>query len=227
LFGLEAPGAGVVAIDPASGVTVPDAVIVLQAGRIQAMGPASEVQVPRGAQTLALRGKFVMPGLIDAHVHYGLGPLPDLLAWGVTTVLVSQPDSLGPYRRQAAPDSARVPRFFSVGRPFAAKHGWGDFGPGSGNFPASTEEARHQARAAKSAGVDALKLIYDDMSWLRSTRMPMLPASVAATSEGHRQGLRTFVHAPILEHAKVALRSGPMGWFTALFPNRSMTSSWR
>jgi imidazolonepropionase-like amidohydrolase len=41
--------------------------------------------------------------------------------------------------------------------------------------------------------------------------MPMLPASVAATSEGHRQGLRTFVHAPILEHAKVALRSGADG----------------
>jgi imidazolonepropionase-like amidohydrolase len=205
---------GVVAIDPASGVTVPDAVIVLQAGRIKAIGPASKVKVPQGAQTLALRGKFVMPGLIDAHVHYGLGPLPDLLAWGVTAVLVTgQPDSLGPYRRHAAPDSARVPRFFSVGRQFAAKHGWGDFGPGSGNFPASTEEARVQVRAAKSAGVDALKLIYDDMSWLRSTRMPMLPASVVAAiiSEGHRQGLRTFVHAPILEHAKVALRSGADG----------------
>jgi imidazolonepropionase-like amidohydrolase len=41
----------------------------------------------------------------------------------------------------------------------------------------------------------------------------MLPESVVAAiiSEGHRQGLRAFVHAPILEHAKVALRSGADG----------------
>jgi hypothetical protein len=146
---------------------------------------------------------------MDAHVHYGLGPLPDLLAWGVTSVLVTgQPDALEPYRRAASPDTASVPRFFSVERPFAAKHGWGDFGPGSAHFPATVDEARTEVRAARAAGADAVKVIYDDMSWLRSTPMPMLPEAVlrAIISEAHRLGLRVFVHAPILKHAKVALR---------------------
>ena len=214
---------GVVAIDPASGVAVPDAVIVLRAGRIAAVGARSKVKVPPGAPTLDLRGKYVMPGLMDAHVHYGLGPLPDLLAWGVTGVLVTgQPDSLEPYRRTAAPDSASVPRFFSVGQPFAAKDGWGDFGPGSAHFPATVEEAQVEIRAARSAGADALKVIYDDMSWLRSTQMPMLPEPVlgAIISEAHRLGLRVFVHAPILEHAKVALRSGADGLVHGIISER-------
>jgi hypothetical protein len=46
---------GVVAIDPTSGVALPDAVIVLRAGRIEAVGPGSKVKVPHDARTLDLR----------------------------------------------------------------------------------------------------------------------------------------------------------------------------
>ncbi len=45
--------------------------VVVADGRIQAVGLASQVSVPRDAQVLDLEGKTVMPGLIVAHTHVG------------------------------------------------------------------------------------------------------------------------------------------------------------
>lgn len=64
-----------VAITGATILTASDAgkiengTIVFQNGRIVAVGPASDVRVPAGAQTIDGTGKFVTPGIIDAHSH--------------------------------------------------------------------------------------------------------------------------------------------------------------
>ena len=44
-------------------------VIVLEGGRIAQAGEG--ISVPAGADVLDLAGRFVTPGLIDAHVHMG------------------------------------------------------------------------------------------------------------------------------------------------------------
>jgi len=78
--GLAAPSATVaqqqaVAIRNATILTAADAgkiedgTIVWQNGRILAVGPSSEVSVPSGAQVIDGTGKFVTPGIIDAHSH--------------------------------------------------------------------------------------------------------------------------------------------------------------
>ena len=45
--------------------------VVVADERIQAVGPASQVSVPRDARNIDLAGRTVMPGLIDAHTHVG------------------------------------------------------------------------------------------------------------------------------------------------------------
>src|SRR5262249_49329754 len=57
------------------------------------------------------------------------------------------------------------------------------------------------------------KLVYDDMSWLRKKPWPMLKSEVmtALIDESHRQGLKAYVHAPILKFASEALRAGADG----------------
>jgi len=67
----------VIAIQGATVITgtgrpsIRNAAIVIEAGQIRAIGPRAEVRVPSTAQTIDARGKWVIPGLIDAHVHIG------------------------------------------------------------------------------------------------------------------------------------------------------------
>jgi hypothetical protein len=51
-----------------------NATVLIRDGRIAAIGPAATVRVPSDAEVIDGRGKFLIPGLIDTHVH---------LAWAV------------------------------------------------------------------------------------------------------------------------------------------------
>ncbi len=64
-----------------------DAVIVIENGRITALGSRSAVKIPKGAKMFDAQGKYVVPGLFDMHAHFEQvewGPV--YLAAGVTTV---------------------------------------------------------------------------------------------------------------------------------------------
>jgi imidazolonepropionase-like amidohydrolase len=71
-------------VDPASGATTRNAVILVEGGKITAVG--SSVAVPPNARVVDLSGKTVLPGLFDVHTHLCLGirtqggnGLPELL----------------------------------------------------------------------------------------------------------------------------------------------------
>src|SRR5262249_24612243 len=65
----------------------------------------------------------------------------------------------------------------------------------------------------KAANVDAVKLVHDDLSYVTTQLRPMLKPDVVAAiiDEAHKQGLKAYVHAPILKHAKEGLRAGADG----------------
>jgi imidazolonepropionase-like amidohydrolase len=46
------------------------AVVVIDAGRIVAVGPAASVPIPRGTMTIDARDTWIVPGLIDVHAHF-------------------------------------------------------------------------------------------------------------------------------------------------------------
>jgi len=53
-----------------TGAVHDDAVLVVEDDRVTCAGPASDCTVPAGADAVDLSGRFVTPGLIDAHVHF-------------------------------------------------------------------------------------------------------------------------------------------------------------
>jgi hypothetical protein len=56
-------------IDVASGATHPDNTVLVAGNRITFVGPADTATVPAGARLIDGRGKFLIPGLWDMHVH--------------------------------------------------------------------------------------------------------------------------------------------------------------
>ena len=70
-------GASVVDLD--GGSAIRDAVVVIDAERISAIGPAGSTRVPTGAEVIRADGMWLMPGLTNMHVHLGLA-LPGKVA---------------------------------------------------------------------------------------------------------------------------------------------------
>jgi imidazolonepropionase-like amidohydrolase len=60
-------------IIPITGQPIENGVLVVHQGKITAVGAAGQVKVPAGATTFDLKGKVVMPGLVDSHSHLGEG----------------------------------------------------------------------------------------------------------------------------------------------------------
>jgi imidazolonepropionase-like amidohydrolase len=65
-------------IDGTGNTPQKDATIVIENGRIRDIGPSSLVQVPASAATVDLTGKFIVPGIINAHGHVGADRDPQL-----------------------------------------------------------------------------------------------------------------------------------------------------
>ncbi|MFM7296803.1 MAG: amidohydrolase, partial [Planctomycetota bacterium] len=69
---------------PVSGPPIEDGVVVVQFGRIRALGARAAVEVPSGAKVVDVKGKVLMPGLVDTHSHVGGG-------WGADSSAPIQP----------------------------------------------------------------------------------------------------------------------------------------
>lgn len=109
---------GATLIDGTGRSAIPEAVIVIEGDKIKTVG-GKQTAYPADAAVVDLAGKFVIPGLVDSHVHYlpWLGEL--FLNHGVTTVVAIQPrDAYGEayYRASQKPD-VRTPRLFDYGAP--------------------------------------------------------------------------------------------------------------
>ncbi len=70
---------------PIAGDEIPDGVLVVEGGRIAAVGAFGSVRVPADAIVTDLSGKVLMPGLVDTHSHVGGG-------WGADGTAPIQPD---------------------------------------------------------------------------------------------------------------------------------------
>ena len=63
-------GAQIISI---SGAPIQDGVLVVSGGKIVAVGSRSSVSIPAGAEVVDVKGKVIMPGLVDTHSHVGGG----------------------------------------------------------------------------------------------------------------------------------------------------------
>jgi imidazolonepropionase-like amidohydrolase len=197
---------GATLIDGTGRSPIVDSVIVVEKDRITALGDRSDTKVPDGASKVSLRGRYIVPGLINTHVHLASPPLPEVaraylrreLYSGVTTVRDMAGDArlLGELKREAlrdeiaSPDiyySALVagPGFFSDPRVGVSSEGWV---AGTAPWMHAVDEKtdlRQLIAEAKGTGATGIK-IYADLS---------VDLIRSVTAEAHRQGMKVWSHA--------------------------------
>jgi hypothetical protein len=111
----------VTVIDVVEGLARPDMTVVVAGSRIAAVGSASALTKPNGARSVDGRGKFLIPGLWDMHVHLGNATeavLPVLISYGITGVRDMGSPSFSTLRRWRveALTGARIgPRIVAAG----------------------------------------------------------------------------------------------------------------
>ncbi|MEO6055227.1 MAG: amidohydrolase family protein [Gemmatimonadales bacterium] len=104
-------------IDGSGGPPLRDAVIVVRRGRFESVGTRAGFSLPPRTVEVDVKGRWLIPGLIDAHAHVESWALPRYLAWGVTTVrdVHGDLDSILQLRHRVNLGSVAGPRIYSVG----------------------------------------------------------------------------------------------------------------
>jgi imidazolonepropionase-like amidohydrolase len=212
---------GATLIDGTGAPARENSLIVVTDGRIASVGastPKALAALPPATKVVAAEGKWIVPGLIDAHVHAESDDdLKTMLSWGVTSVRLMAEDAAASQKTAAdARTRSDVPDVSPAAPIFTAKGGWWDQGePPDANldrYPATPEAARASVRKAKALGSAEIKIMLDDMAWCRSPKPALVKVSPAVLDaligEARAQGMRATVHAPNLEDAKAAIAAG-------------------
>lgn len=174
-----------------------DQTVVVDKGRIVAAGPASKVKVPQGARAIDGRGKTLVPGLWDVHMHVGSDSTGITeLSMGVTSVRDPGNDDGQTIERRAR--IARGELLFPNVYPSSLIDGKGPYTAQVANVATSEAEAVDLVRAAKAKGFYGVKFYGTfNPAWL--------PAAIATAKQ---LGLHVHGHVPAGIRPMQAIEAG-------------------
>src|SRR6266436_7870307 len=165
-------------------MTSEDQTVVIEGERIVQAGAAASIQPPKDAERIDGRGKTLLPGLFDMHVH--AQPLDGLLniASGVTSVrdMGNSIDDLQRLEKQWQSGAAIGPRVWKSG-----------FIDGHGPFQAPTGLYADTAEEAQAAVNKYADLGYIQIKVYSSLKPELVPVIVKAA---HARKLRVSGHVP-------------------------------
>ncbi len=211
-------------IDGNTPLPLENPVILIAGNRIKAVGRLGRVRIPPGVTVMDVQGRFILPGLIDAHAHLeglGLGERDaeftdtpeklrqvilqnarlDLLS-GVTSVRDCGSSELVLKLRDQI--EAEGPRLFAAGPQFVKRGATPSSSPLFLEYDGA-REARRKVREQISKGIDFVKV-----RLTRQQPLPTLEELSAIVTEAHRAGLRVAAHidVPYDEAVRLAVMAG-------------------
>jgi imidazolonepropionase-like amidohydrolase len=214
-------------IDGTGFAPISHAAMILENGRIKWVGAVAQLKTPPFAQVIDLQGKYVMPGIIDLHVHLGdtVGldqdsrhftrenvekDLKTYTSYGVTTVLSlgTDKDSIFQIRDEQRAGRPNETRIYTAGQGFVFKGGYGGI-EGVNQGVATVAEVEPMVAAQASKHVDIIKLWMDDHLGAKK-KMPYDIAK-AIIESAHRHHLRVVAHVFYLRDARQLVDYGVDG----------------
>ncbi len=226
-------GGSVVDLD--GGAPVHDAIVLIEGERITAIGAAGDIAVPQGAEVTDVNGAWLIPGLMNMHVHLGL-KLPGKMAAelanetegeltlrmahsarlsleaGVTTIRLPGDDRHGDIALKKAIErgQAHGPRIFSAGEALVITGGHGsEAGVEYADGPAQLIKA---ARREISAGASWVKILISGGIATDGgdiSEALMTPGEINAVIDAaHRFGAKVAAHSGSPQATSIAVDAG-------------------
>ena len=214
-------------VDGTGSDPVSPAVLVIDGERIADMGKEGEADIPAGAEVIDVRGKAMLPGLINCHTHLCFDGVHDLqrqalydpplvvalkasenlrrsLRAGVTTIRdVGEPHGLSSAVAQALRDGVLPgPRFFHAGR-IISKTGGHAYWMGN-NEADGADGVRKAVREELKAGASWIKIMASNSAAPEYTMEELM----AAVDEAHITGKKITAHATNVPGIRNAIRAG-------------------
>lgn len=193
-----------VSVVPMTGPTVlGDSTVLVRDGRIVAVGPSASLSVPAGTRRIDGRGKFLIPGLADMHVHLfsdeeapksaAVDELGVMLANGVTAIrlMIGTPEHLA-LRREIQAGRMLGPQLWIASPQFTGRN---DI---NARVVTTPEEAQTAVKEAADQGYDFIKL----------TLFIPPPVFEAVVAEAARNGIRVVGHVDPRVGVERALAAG-------------------
>jgi len=214
-------------IDGTGSAPLPDATVLVQGERIQAVGRRRDVTIPPGTRSIDITGKWVLPGFIDLHTHFTMpqyiGWLPDntettrtlralyymnlYLRSGITAIrdVASMPEPFQALLRAQREGALHSIRLFPVGRLITTKGGHGGGMPGMAREASGPWDFRLAVRENFAAGFRHIKL-----------SPTFTPEEIgAAVAEAKTLGMRVTTHGggvsdtwPVTSMTRIAVEAG-------------------
>jgi len=213
-------------IDGTGRPAVHNATVVVEGARITQVTPQA-VTTPAGAQVIDGSGKFLIPGLIDVHVHLrggsgnwantqpitpqqeqtGITALHSFLYCGVTTIFDAgnQASFIFALREKERADAIVSPRIFATGGTVTSPGGHG-----SPFFIESWPQDRHILDEQIAGKPDMTKIGQDEHGWMARPMITKLPVDLLEKiiHYYHTKGIRTVIHISNERDATDAIDAG-------------------
>lgn len=200
--------------------------VVIRDGVIQAVGPGASTIIPKGARRVDGTGKFLMPGLWDAHVHFmntGTSALPLYVALGVTSVreMGGYLDSTRTWQARMRKGTLVGPRILTPGPILEAARYLDNVRERSIRDPRIGKRVLPYRLAVGNAAdarkaIDSLVKLHVDFVKVRTNESP--ESYFAILREARRAGLKVAGHLPFVASITVAVDSGQRDIEHALAP---------
>ncbi len=229
---------GPTAINPADSTVIEDATVLWEGDRIAAVGPSSEVAVPPGATVHEMPDTYVIPGLVDGHVHFfqsgGLYTRPDVIdlraerpyAEELRRIKDRLPDTFRRYLRsgitsvvdvggpmwnldvRARADTAAVAPTVVTAGPLLSSVARPSLDEGDPPILQITEPAAARQEVREQVMAGVDLIKIWYIVGGEGTPADYRPVVEATIDEAHNAGLRVAVHATELETARAAVEAG-------------------
>ena len=216
-------------LDGTGGPALAGAWATVENGRITAIDNAP-LEAPEGAVTLSGEGRYLMPGMVDMHIHLrggvrtppeglqersndfdeGIQALHGYLYSGVTMVYDAgnNPDFILTLRERERAGEIEGPRIFATGGivTYPGSHGSSAGATLVDDWP----EAKPLLDAHIARQPDVLKLTYEERGWGSRPTIPRLPADLMQriVEYYNDRGIRTTVHTSSELRARQAIFAG-------------------